>query len=203
LTRTIPRVPPERVEEGVALLDDRECRRIVDEWANKYPDRWTSLSGAAGDVALLERVVVASAVRGAISERRPTGRGLLELLEAAPPSLSDCGVLGVVLAPPLLWDRDDAIVLADFAGPPGDPQRFLRTAHELGNRRVEEWHVGRVRQPAGWIEDDLPVVGLPRASARLEAGCRETREEDDAAIGLAGLLLATYALAIATGRVGR
>jgi hypothetical protein len=71
-----PRVPPERVEEGVALLDDRECRRIVDEWANKYPDRWTSLSGAAGDVALLERVVVASAVRGAISERRPTGRGL-------------------------------------------------------------------------------------------------------------------------------
>lgn len=195
-------VAPNRVEEGVALLDEWERRRIVDEWTGKYPDRWASLCRAAGDVALTERVVVASAVRGAISERRPAPRGVLALLEALPPPMSRCGVLGVALAPPLLWDRDDAILVAGAAGSPRDPQRFLAIAHELGNARVEEWHVERVRQLAGRIENDLPFAGLPRASAMLEAGCCETREEEDAAVGLAGFLLASYALAFATGKIG-
>jgi hypothetical protein len=198
-----PRVPPDRVEEGVALLDERERRRIVDDWTRKYPDRWSSLCGAAGDIALTERAVVASAVRGAISERRPPHRRLLSLLDAMPTPMSACGVLGVVLAPPLVWDRDDAILLADAAGSPEDPQRFLALAHRLGNGRVEEWHVGRVRELAGRLGDELPIDGLPRASALLEAGCLETGEDEDAAVGLAGFLLASYALAIAMGKVGR
>jgi hypothetical protein len=198
-----PTVPPSWVEEGVALLDDRERRRIVDEWTSRYPDRWSSLCGAAGDVRLTERVVVASAVRGAISERRPASRDLLAMLEPMPLPKSPCGVLGMVLTPPLIWDRDDAIVVARITGSPHDPQRFLATAHELGNARVEEWHVGRVRELAERVEDELPIEQLPRASALLEAGCCETREEQDAAVGLAGFLLASYALAVATGRLGR
>src|SRR5712691_3002772 len=77
-----PSVPPSRVEEGVVLLDERERRRIVDAWTSKYPDRWSSLCTAAGHVALTERAVVASAVRGMISERRTPHSGPIEMLEA-------------------------------------------------------------------------------------------------------------------------
>ncbi len=38
----------------------------------RYPDRWRSLATAAGDEVLVERVVVASAVKSAVIERLPS-----------------------------------------------------------------------------------------------------------------------------------
>ena len=196
-------IPPERVEEGVALIGEVERRRIVAELRDRYPDRWESLSAAAGDEALTERAVVASAVRGAVVERLPVRRGRLEMVEAMPVPASPCGVLALVLEAPLVWDRDDAIILAGVVGTAPDPQRFLTQAHGLADARVEDWHVGRVRELAERVLQQLPVQGLPRASAMLAEGVREVDEDEVAARWTAGLLLALYASLVASGEIER
>jgi hypothetical protein len=72
-----PRVPINAVEEGIGLLAEAERRRIVDDYVSAYPDRWESACAAVGDSSLVRRAFVASAVRGAISERRPVPRELV------------------------------------------------------------------------------------------------------------------------------
>jgi hypothetical protein len=198
LAASAPPIPPAVVEDGVALLGRDERRRIVDGWAERYPDRWQSVAADAGDVALAERVLVASAVRGAIVERLPARRGLLEMIETMPPSMSPCGVLGILIEPLLVWNRDDAIMVANGAGSASDPQRFIGTAHRLADSRVEPWQVDRVRELADRIRARLPIAGLPRASRLIEEGCDELDGDDEAAHGLASVLLAFYAHAVVT-----
>ena len=196
-------IPPDLVEEGVALIGEAERRRIVAELRDRYPDRWKSLSAAAGDEALTERAVVASAVRGAVVERRPVHRARLEMIEAMPLPASPCGALALVLEPPLVWDRDDAIILAGIAASARDTQRFLTQAHGLADARVEEWHVERVRELADRVLQQLPIQGLPRASAMLAEGVREVDEDEVAARWAASLLLALYASLVASGAIER
>jgi hypothetical protein len=187
------RVPAGRVEEGVALLDDSERRRIVDDWASRYPDRWSSLCAAVGDAALTERAVVASAVRGAISERRPVALGPVAMLEDGALSRSPCAALALVLVPPLVWSRDDAI-LVSAAAAKRSPQPFFDAAEELAGEHAEEWHVRRVQALAERLGAQLPIPGLPRASRTLGEGCRRVVADEAAAHGVAAVLLATYAL---------
>lgn len=193
LARGDPRVPPGRVEEGVALLDDSERRRIVDDWASDYPDRWSSLCTAAGDVALTERTVVASAVRGAISERRPVPRGPVAMLEDGRLSGSPAAALALVLAPPLVWSRDDAILLCAAAAD-RSPQPFFDAAEELATEHVDEWHAQRVQTLAERLAAQLPITGLSRASRTLMEGCRRVDADEAVAYGVAAVLLAAYAL---------
>ena len=197
------RIPPECVEEGVALIGEAERRRIVAELRDRYPDRWKSLFAAAGDEALTERAVVASAVRGAVVERLPLLRGPLEMIEAMPLPASPCGALALVLEAPLVWDRDDAIILAGVAGSARDPQRFLEQAHGLAHARVEEWHVERIRELALRVLQQLPAQGLPRASAMMAEGVREVGEDEVAARWTTSLLLALYASLVASGAIER
>jgi hypothetical protein len=193
-----PRVPVARVEEGVALLDESERRRIVADWAHRYPDRWSRLCAAVGDVALTERVVVSSAVRGAISERRPVPRGLVTALEDGALSRSPCAALALVLAPPLVWTLDDAALVARAGGGTRNAP-FFDVAEDLARERVQEWHVERVQWLADRLAGQLPVAGLPRASQILADACRRVGGDDATAGAVAAVLLAAYALRIDSG----
>jgi hypothetical protein len=194
-------IPQDRIEEGVALVAESERRRIVDELRARYPSRWASLTAAAGDVGLTERAIVASAVKCAVIERLPIRRGLFELIEAMPAPASPCGVLVLALDGSLIWDRDDAIVIGRTIPPGRDAMSFYAEAHALADRRVEEWQLGRVRELAERIRDELPVVGLDRASRLLDEGIAEVAADDAAAAWVAGALLARYADLVYRGAI--
>jgi hypothetical protein len=203
IQRDAERIPPEWIEEGVALVEESERRRIVDELRRRFPDRWASLTAAAGDDALTERAVVASAVRGAVVERLPPDRRKLEFIEAMPHPASPCGVLVIALDPMLVWDRDDAIIIGRTLAGRRDPLRFWEQAHVYADARVEDWHVTRVCELAERIDAQLPVEGLERASELLDTGIAEVRSSDVAARWVAGALLAGYAHLVATGKIER
>lgn len=171
-----PRVPTVLVEEGLALLRHEERERIVDDWASRYADRWQSLCAAVGDVALTRRAVVASAVRSAISERRPIPRGAFEALERRDLDDAAWRTLALVLPPPLVWDRDDAM-LADWHAGAAAGHRRMEIVHDFANDRVGDEHAQRVVRLAARVAKTLPLAGLPRAS-RLLAHAHEQVDED-------------------------
>lgn len=187
-------VPPQVIEEGVALLDRRERDRIVDAWAERYPEVWTSLCTAARDEELVRHTVVASAVRGAICERRPPPRECLEPLESGLLRRSPCSALAFVIAPPLVWGREQAFVAAGAVAHLRDTRKRFDMLHDLTNGWVADEHIERVRVLASRLLSRLPVDGLPQASETLAEGCRQVEAEEELAAGLAAVLLATYAL---------
>ena len=191
--RVATEIPQDRIEEAVALIDESERGRIVDELRARYPSRWASLTAAAGDVGLTERAIVASAVKCAVIERLPIRRELLEFIEAMPAPASPCGVLVLALDASLVWDRDDAVVIGRTVPPGLDSMSFYAEAHTLADRRVGEWQLARVRELAERISAELPVFGLDRASRLLEEGIEEVTKGDAAAGWVAGALLARYA----------
>src|SRR5687767_7081855 len=69
------------VEDGLALVEPVELRRLVAAWAEPYADRWRSLTTAAGDVDAAERGLVVGALRATVAERQPTPRELIEPLD--------------------------------------------------------------------------------------------------------------------------
>lgn len=194
-----PRVPVDLVERGLALLSEEERRRIPRDWASRYADRWASVCAAAGDTALVERIFAASAVRGAISERRPVPRGLCEVLEDGRLRRSPCAAVALVVAPPIVWARDDALITLSAVSVPASVDRvaWFRRVEAMAAGVVAEEHVERVRAAAARITDQLPIEGLPRTSATLAEGCARIAEDGQAAAGVAGVLLAAYVLALA------
>jgi hypothetical protein len=196
-------IPQELIDQGVSFLDNGERQRIVGQVRARYPDRWQSLVAATGDEGLTERTVIASAVKCAVIERLPMPRGMVELVEAMPAPASPCGVLVIVLDASLIWERDDAIVIGRSVPRTRDPMAFYTDAHALADRRVERWHLDRVRELAGRIEAQLPVVGLPRASRLLESGVAELQADDEAATWVVGALLAEYARLVHEGTIER
>ena len=193
-----PRVPIDAVIQGVELLDEAERGRIVDEWVRVYPGRWASVCSAVGDVSLVEAAFVASAVRGAISERRPTPRALVGLLEGGKLRRSPVAALGLVIAPALIWNRDAAIVFSQDMGrsenlAPTDFKRAISLAYDyVGDEEVE-----RVRRRSQRLARELPVADLPTASDTLSRGCEIVTSDDASASELAALQLVAYALSSA------
>jgi uncharacterized membrane protein len=189
-------VPPQVIEDGVALLDRRERDRIVETWAERYSEAWASLCAAAGDDELLRHAVVASAVRGAICERRPPPRECVEPLEMGLLRGAPCSTLAFVIAPALVWTREQAVVVAGAVAHLRSTRERFDALHDLTNGWVAEQHVDRVRVLAARLQTRLPVDGLPQASETLAEGCRQVEAEEELAAGLAAVLLATYALSL-------
>lgn len=194
LDPTDPSVPIDVIVKGIELLDEAERSRIVDEWVRVYPDRWASVCSAVGDVSLVEEAFVASAVRGAISERRPVPRTLVALFEGGNLRRSPAAALGLVLAPALIWNRDTAIVFRHHMGhsehvTPTDFDRAISLAcGYVGDEQVERVRVGSRR-----LARELPFADLPTASDTLSRGCEIVISDDANASQLAALLLVAYA----------
>ena len=189
-----PRVPVEAIEEGVGMLENGERRRIVDDWACSYADRWKSLCAAVGDVTLVGRAFVASAVRGAISERRPVPRALVAPFESGKLRRSPAAALGLVLGPPLVWDLDAAIHFCHAVGSPKalSPRKVDRALAQA-RECVGDDQVGRVRALTKRLRRELPIAGLPTASDTLSRGCELVTSDGPLASELAALLLVAYA----------
>jgi hypothetical protein len=187
-------VPIEAVGHGMELLSEAEHRRIIDNWVSAYPDRWTSVCSAVGNRALVEHAFVASAVRGAISERRPVPRALVAPFESGNLRGSPVAALGLVFPPALIWNRDAAILLRGRGrqSPRISPRDFDRWL-SLAGSFVEGEQVDRVRARARWLAGQLPVAGLPAASDTLRRGCEIVESSDLAASELAALSLVAYA----------
>jgi hypothetical protein len=189
-----PSVPIDAVIQGVELLDGAKRGRIVNDWVRVYPDRWANVCSAVGDVSLVEAAFVASAVRGAISERRPVPRALLALFESGKLRRSPAAALGLVFAPALIWNRDAATVFRQDIGraehlTPTDFNRAISLAYGyVGDDQVELVGVRSQR-----LARELPVADLPTASDTLSRGCEIVTSNDASASELAALLLVAYA----------
>lgn len=167
---------------AAAAIEEREARRLVDEWAAAYPDRWSSLCHTSADVAAAEHELVKGAFAAAVHERLPTPPEVIMELELAEPS--PVPALALVLPPQFVWSYDEA-----RAGAAAHPGRIDEVAAALG--RVE--HVDRVRSLAGFLRAELPFRGFPRASAVLAEACGETERDHEFVRAVCSLSLLAYA----------
>ena len=189
-----PRVPVRAVEDGLTLLDSAERRRIVSSWRDPYPDRWAAMIADGGSETLIERAVVAGAVRVAILERCPLPREALAVFEGGLFGNLPANALTLLAPPQGTWSIDEAIAADGIVpgGPRFEPARF-DALERYAQGCVASEHVERLRAAASRIEMQLPVVGLPRASATLAAGCATIAADDGWCAAIAARQLALYA----------
>lgn len=185
-------VPPEGVEEGVALVGGRERRRLVDAYASRFPDVWEILCRDIGRETA-ERELVESAVRAAVNERREPATLLVAALEdPRVPELS-YHALAFVLAHDDVWSLDDAVTAAEAAaGRAIFPEAWEAAIASVARGRLEREHLERTRTLARRLQAHLPFAGFPRASALLARACELAAEDDEVATDLAVSLLRNY-----------
>lgn len=141
-----------------------------------------------------ERELIASAIRGAICDRRPVPRTQLLVIEHSrwlPPS--PAVRLGAVLPSGALWSIADVETVL-----PELPQSFLwQEVREPREgpllERVEDRHVTRVRLLCDALERHLPIPSLPRASRIVLADSRKVLANDTTARRTAAALLLSHA----------
>jgi hypothetical protein len=204
----LPRVPVAAVEEGFALLDEPERRRIVASWTEPYRDRWEAMLADGGRALPMERALIAGAVRMAIADHVPPAYERFALLEGGMLRSHPADALSILVPPSAIWSIDEA-VWATLLVPPASASAsasesdFDRRMAALERRTpacVGGEHTERVRAAAARLRASLPVVGLPRASATAAAGCDDVRRDDAICSAIAARLLALYAMSPAVGR---
>ncbi len=171
--------PGDLLEEGVALVDAPEWRRLVDSWAEIYADRWQSLTETAADRDAAEAALVKGALRAAIAERQATPLSLVEVLEEAGS--------GARPSPRLRWSCRLCWRGRGTKPPqPGLPRRMPSGANAASRRGVAYAlmsfaHIGRTRRLARGLAWELPIAELPEASKILSAACVQVESEIDSA----------------------
>jgi hypothetical protein len=185
--------PPAAVlANGIALVDARERRRVVESWAEPYADRWQSLTETAADRGAAERALVVGAVRAAIAERQTTPRDLVELLEDGRLRRTPFAALAVVVPAPFVWSRDEAeaaAVAATHAKRRGSSAAVEGVAYAL----MTFTHVTRTRTLLRRLASELPIAELPEASRILSSVCAEVARDLAAARAATAALLMGYA----------
>lgn len=160
--------------EGVRLLPQRERRRLVRSWADRYPARWRKICAEVEDRGLAEQTLVASAVRAAVADRIICPRGVVGELEGGALENSPGAAVALALAPQAVWSYEDVVAPSEAIAGPAE--------------------ITRVRAQAARLRRRLPFEGLPRASATLARGYELVAQDDEAAAAVAALLLEAYAV---------
>lgn len=190
-------VPDRVVGEGFPLVDTVDRAQIVACFAEADPEAWARAADL-GEAA--ERELVASAIRGAVCDRRPVARTHLVLIEVEEDLPAEVGVrLGLVLPSGAVWGFPDAeAVLPQL--PPGFLWRRVWEPRDgpLFDR-VETWHADRVRLLCDALARHLPLPSLPRASRIVGADCEAVLADDEQARRTAATLLLSHASWIAAG----
>lgn len=190
-----PRVPIGLVEQGLALLDEDERRRIVESWSLLYPDRWAPLLEDGGCEPLICRAVVCGAVRVAILERCPIPAAAFTLYEGGLHHDIPANVLTLLIPPQAVWSIDEAVLAASLFprwSSTFDPDRFeMIAAYAGGCIRAE--HLSRLRVVVERIEAQLPISGLPTATGVVRDGCDVLLTDDSWCRAIGARLLALYA----------
>jgi hypothetical protein len=135
---------------------------------------------------------------------------LLEWLPLSPAELARDGggaieerssCLASLVRPPTIWTLEDAVALALLLGREGPLERVpfaWLVRHARG--RVEGVHLSRVRRRAARIAAQLPLSGLPCASAAVGAACALIQADDEVCASIAALALARYSLSQVVSR---
>jgi hypothetical protein len=162
-------VPADPIEQGAALLDANEQRRLVGQFVQRHPDQWAAVCADAGDVAALERSLVAGAVRASILERRlpPMGR-LADLERGIAPIESPRDVLAVTLPPEAVWSVIDVQAAEGAAADTETEREWLGAIMMVAAARSHEAHPRRVQALAAALRRRLPAPGFPAASSMLD-----------------------------------
>jgi hypothetical protein len=187
-------VTQEAVDEGLALLDTEERRRLVDSFACRYPDRWTRVVDAAGSSELAQRALLTGAVRAAIAERLLPPRGVLEEVERQADVLdTPPKILLFLLSPANVWSIDDVLDAEDAAAE-FEPRssEWLAAIDGYARDQLAGAHVERVRELADHLEAWLPIEGLPRVSAALAEARGAVRDDEDLAAEIASFALTNF-----------
>jgi hypothetical protein len=184
--------PPAHVlDEGLALVDASEQRRLVDDWAEPHADRWRSLTETAADHDAVERAVVKGALRAAIAERQASPHSVVEVLEDGRLRRSPLAALAVVVPPLFVWSRDEAAA-AEVAAAHSKPRKRSGVVEGVAYALMTFAHIARTRLLARRLASELPLVELPEASNILSSACDEVERDADAARAATAALLIAY-----------
>jgi hypothetical protein len=162
----------ETVREGVAHLDGGERERIVDGFAEDYPDIWASAVAELGNETLAVDLVLGGAVVAGLNERRRSlDPEALALLEGEGAARTDpLQALALALDASDLWsvvESEEAAAALEAAGT-GDAQRVLRAE---ARRLTTAWHYERLGEMVDRVRARLPDGAYPLASAALTRAC--------------------------------
>lgn len=188
-------VPDDLVASGASLIDAADRAEIVATFCEAAPDVWERVQEIS---EYAERQLVASAVRGAICDRRPVSRTQLLVIEMEEELPEDVGIrLGAVLPSGAVWSVADAEAVL-----PSLPRGFLwRRMWEPKDGplfdRVDDWHVERVRLLCAALHRHLPLPSLPRASRIMLDDCEVVLRDEGQARRTAATLLLSHASYIA------
>jgi hypothetical protein len=178
------------LEEGLALVDPPEWRRVVDSWVEVYADRWQSLIETGADRDAAERALVEGALRCAIVERQASPQRVVAVLEDGTLRRSPFAALALVVPSRFVWSRDEAGA-AEVAAARSKRRERSAVVENVAYALMTFAHVGRTRRLARRLASELPIVELPHASKILSEACDEVERHIGAArTATAGLLVA-------------
>jgi len=177
------------LEQGLALLDASERRRIIDSWARPYADRWTSLTTTAGDVAAAERALLVGTLRIGIAERQPTPPELVGLLDQGALRRSPYAALALVLPGTFVWSIDEARAAEVAQRGRRKWRQGVEAVQQVAHVLISFEHIRRTRVLAGRLARELPMEDLPTASELLGKTCARIEDAADAARTAAAALL--------------
>ncbi len=183
--------PAAMLDEGLAFVDAREQRRVVDSWAEPYADRWQGLVETAADPEASERALVVGAIRAAILERQSTPHELVGLLEDGRLIRSPFAALAVVVPAPLVWSRDEAGA-AEVAARRSKRRDRAAAVEEVAYSLMTFLHMGRTRALVARLATELPFAELPEASKILSSACGDVASDVAAARVATAALLVAY-----------
>lgn len=121
----------------------------------------------------------------ALLEWLPLAHGDLAFLERGAPR-APVTALGAVLRPPTIWSPVEALAARSRVHDAPGLERYAA-------RRVTPLHVKRLRRAVARIATQLPLAGLPRASAVVAAGCATLLADEIAGAEAAAEQLVRYA----------
>jgi hypothetical protein len=148
--------------------------------------------------------VVTGAVRMALLEWLPLSRDDLAVYEGGLFRDVPANALTLLVRPPTIWSIDEAVVAGRLfpGGPRFEPGRFdALERYACGCLGTE--HLARLRDAVAKIEMQLPLEGLPVASATVAAGCAVIADDHDWCEAITARQLVRYATSARVARKAR
>lgn len=182
----------ELVNDALAVLGDRERKRIAALHARAFPSLWASLVADVDDEHVAEQTVVVGAVVAALKEDPRPDDQALDLLDDDDPAEA----LALCIDPCNLWSIFEAAMAEQaVAAIPEhlDDDAYARRWDEVLGREADalatKWHRRRLALLVRRLRAQLPIGGFPHASEVLTRACAEFERHKRVRTRLATLLL--------------
>ena len=96
--------------------------------------------------------------------------------------------LALLVRPPTIWSIREAVIATRLHCRAGrfEPEQFAALVRHAGSR-LGSVHLARLRDVAARIGRQVPVEGLPCASATVVAGCAAISSDDEARASIAAM----------------